>query len=191
MKITDGGWNSAIGELHEALAGMACTDSGGSALEADRAFALWAEKTVALRAGDKAVYLAGNGASASMASHFAADLVKNAALRAHVFTDLSQVTAVVNDLGVEQMFAFPLRCHARAGDMLVLVSSSGNSPNILAAARAARELGLFTVTLSGFAPDNRLRQKGDLNFYLTTQSYGLAENGHTVILHHWMDAVSL
>ena len=190
MTRADGNWLSEIRRLHETLARMICTEASGSALEAETAFAMWKEMTGEVSAGDRAVYLAGNGASASMASHFAADLAKNGGLRAHVFTDVSQVTAVANDSGVEHMFAGPLKWYGRSGDMLVLISSSGNSPNVLAAARAAAELGLFTVTLSGFAPDNRLRRMGALNFYVETQSYGLAENCHTVILHHWMDSVS-
>ena len=67
-----------------------------------------------------------------MASHFAADLAKNGRVRAEVFTDLSLITAVANDINYDSVFAEPLRWQMREGDMLVAVSSSGNSPNVVA-----------------------------------------------------------
>src|SRR5439155_15434224 len=108
-------------------------------------------------------YLIGNGASASMASHFAADLAKNAHLHTEVFSDLALITAISNDMGYEHVFAEPLSRRARRGDMLVAISSSGRSPNVLRAVETARRLGLFVVTLSAFAPDNHLRAQGHVN----------------------------
>jgi len=137
------------------------------------------------------LFLAGNGASASMASHFATDLAKNAGIRTQVFTDLSLLTALGNDIAYEAVFAEPLRWYAEAGDILVAISSSGNSPNIVQAVLAAKELGLTVVTLSGMRPDNRIRGLGELNLYLPAPTYGLAESCHAFLLHCWMDQLEL
>lgn len=158
-------------------------------MSADAAFAAWKSLAERVRAEERAVYLIGNGASASMASHFATDLSKNASIRAQVFTDLSQVTAIGNDISFEQIYAVPLKRSARAGDMLVAISSSGKSPNILRAVEAAHSCRLHVVTLSGFADDNPLRSCGTLNFYIPASTYGMAETGHAGILHHWMDSL--
>ncbi|NDC63383.1 MAG: SIS domain-containing protein [Planctomycetia bacterium] len=126
-----------------------------------------------------------------MASHFATDLAKNGGLHSQVFTDPALVTAIGNDIGYDQVFAEPLRGRGRAGDMLVAISSSGRSPNILAAVEAARALDMVVVTLSAKDPDNPLRAAGSLNLYLSAHTYGLAETGHAALLHWWMDLVQL
>jgi D-sedoheptulose 7-phosphate isomerase len=126
-----------------------------------------------------------------MASHFAADLAKNGHLHTQVFSDLSLITAISNDMGYEHVFAEPLRRRAQPQDMLVAISSSGNSPNLLKAAEVARDKGLTLVTLTAMAPDNALRQLGDLNLYVGASTYGLAETAHAAVLHHWMDQVEV
>jgi D-sedoheptulose 7-phosphate isomerase len=107
----------------------------------------------ALRSGGK-LLLAGNGGSAADAQHIAAELVgrlakDRAPLPAIALTtDTSALTAIGNDYGFEQVFARQLRALGRQGDVFVAISTSGGSPNILAALRAARELGLTTVGFS-------------------------------------------
>jgi len=73
--------------------------------------------------------------------------------------------------------------------MLVAISSSGRSPNILAAVRVARQCRLNVVTLSAMKAGNQLRRRGTLNVYVPADTYGFAESCHAVILHHWMDRV--
>ena len=142
-----------------------------------------------MRGGGGCVYLVGNGASASMAAHFAADLAKNGALLTRTLTEPAMLTALANDACYEVVYAEPLRWWMNPADMLVCISSSGNSPNIVAAAAAAREKGGRVVTLSAMGTDNRIRARGDLNFYFPAETYGLAESAHAVLLHYWMDAV--
>ena len=178
-------WQHACMLLDATLAALAVT----GASDRERAFADWWDMAAQVRENDRTLYLVGNGASASMASHFAADLSKNAAIRAQVFTDLSQITAIGNDVGFEHIYAVPLARYARPGDMLVAISSSGRSPNIVSAVHAARQAGVFIVTLSAFAEDNPLRQMGNLNFYVPARSHGLAVTCHAAILHHWMDGL--
>ncbi len=184
-------WKQGIDELHKLLAGLCFSNEKGVALAVEEAFALWRDMTLLLREANRTIYLVGNGASASMASHFAADLAKNGRLHTEVFSDLSLITAISNDMSYEQVFAEPLRRRGQPGDMLVAISSSGRSPNILAAVEVARQLGLTLVTLSAMKPDNPLRGKGVLNAYVAADNYGMAETCHAAILHHWMDLVDL
>ncbi len=182
-------WSQHLEALLDTLRALSVRDRAGAELDPNEGFARWCARTLELRENRRAIYLIGNGASASMASHFAADLAKNGHLHTEVFSDLSLITAISNDISFEQVFAEPLKRRASEGDMLIAISSSGRSPNVLAAARVARERGLTLVTLSAMAQDNPLRQSGDLNFYVPARAYGFAESAHAVILHNYMDMV--
>jgi D-sedoheptulose 7-phosphate isomerase len=186
-----GDWKRLVDSLQRALLALSFRDIRGRELEQDPGFALWRDITLGVRERGRTAYLIGNGASASIASHFAADLAKNAHVHTQVFSDLSLLTAIANDLGYESVFSVPLGQRARAGDMLVAISSSGNSGNVLKAVDVARALGVTVVTLSSMAADNPLRSKGDLNAFVPADSYALAESGHATILHCWMDSVEL
>ncbi len=180
-------WRRHVKDIGDLLAAMVCTARRGKTLLADAGFARWKKAAETCRASRRAIYLIGNGASASMASHFSADLAKNAHLHTEVFSDLSLVTAIANDMGYEHVFSEPLSRRAKPGDMLIAISSSGRSPNVLAGVRVARAHKLTVVTLSGMDAKNPLRAAGDLNFYVPARSYGYAETCHFSILHHWMD----
>lgn len=180
-------WSTYRGHLTETLAALAVTGADGSLLDADAAFRTLADWVRHCATSKGRLYFVGNGASASMASHFAADIAKMSGAPAEVFTDPALVTAIGNDDGFENVFAIPLRQRMRPGEVLVAVSSSGNSPNVLRAAEAARELGGKVTTFSAMAPGNKLRALGDLNFYIPAQTYGMAESGHAALLHHLVD----
>lgn len=183
-----GRWAHSVQILARLMEALSVLASDGSEL-GEAGFRLWAQRTLEVGASRGCVFFAGNGASASMASHFSADLGKNARVRTSVFTDPALMTAVANDLCYAEVFAEPLSWSLRPGDMLVLVSSSGNSPNVLRAAERARDLGGQVVTLSAMSPVNALRRLGDINFYVPAQTYGQAEVAHSAILHHWVDSV--
>jgi len=138
------------------------------------------------RAGGKIMFI-GNGASAAIASHMAADYAKNGGVRAIAFNDPALLTAVSNDIRYEQVFAEPIRLFADPGDILLAISSSGQSPNILAGSHAARERGCRLITLSGFRDDNPLRTLGDTNFYVPCLSYGVTEVLHHSLCHCILD----
>src|SRR6185295_3206162 len=108
----------------------------------------------------------GNGGSAGICSHLAIDFSKNGGLRSLAFNDPSALTCLGNDLGYENVFAKQIDFHGRPGDLLIAISSSGRSPNILSAVAKARERECSVVTLSGFGDDNGLRRTGDVNFYV-------------------------
>ncbi len=129
----------------------------------------------------------GNGGSAAIASHMAIDYSKNGRLPSLAFNDGPALTCLGNDLGYENVFAEQIKLHARPGDLLFAISSSGASANILAAVRQATASGCQVITLSGFAPDNPLRGSGILNWYVASSEYGLVEISHLVICHAILD----
>ena len=180
-------WNINASELKACLDSLSVWDAVGEPLAPDTGFSRLFEATQQLGKNGNILYFIGNGASASMASHISADLAKNARLHTRVFTDLSLMSALANDLCYEEVFAEPLRWHLKKGDMLVAISSSGRSANILRAAQEAKTLGGVVVTLSAMKPDNPLRILGTVNFYVPANTYGLAETSHAAILHHWVD----
>lgn len=183
-------WIRKYTQLHDILQNLAIWDANGADLLPENGFLQWREYCTAIKERNNQIFFIGNGASSSMASHFATDVVKNAGIRARVFTDSSLLTAVGNDLGFEDVYAEPLRWNANRGDMVIAISSSGNSPNIVKAIQIGKQLELSVVTLSSMSPDNTIRTVGDLNFYVAAETYGLAESSHAVILHHWMDLLS-
>lgn len=122
-----------------------------------------------------------------MASHFSTDLAKMSGVPTEVFTDPALITATGNDFGYAESFAFPLGQRMVAGEVLVAISSSGNSPNAVRAVQVARELKGVSATFTAMRPDNAMRAAGDLNFYLPAGTYGMAESGHAVLLHHLVD----
>lgn len=135
------------------------------------------------KAGAKVIFI-GNGGSAAIASHVAVDYTKNGGIRAIAFNDAPTLTCLANDFGYENVFAKQIEYYAGEDDVVVIVSSSGKSPNILAAAWAAHgERSLTTITLSGMNPHNKLRTSGDLNFYVPCTDYGMVELTHLSLLH--------
>ena len=183
-------WRSNLEALTRCVGNLSVRDARGREIEPDLGFAIWKRHIQDVRSLRNSVFLVGNGASASMASHIAADLAKNAHVRTEVFSDLSLITAVANDISYEEVFAEPLRRRMLAGDALVAISSSGRSPNVLRAVSAATNLAGLTVTLSAMNEDNPLRSSGWLNFYVPANTYGLAETSHAAILHHLVDLMT-
>lgn len=143
-----------------------------------------------VRAAKGSVYFIGNGGSAAIASHMAADFGKNGRFRALCFNDGAALTCLGNDLGYEFVFADPLSRYCSYGDLLVAVSSSGQSENIIEGVWAAKRCGAEVITLSGFDADNPLRIEGKVNFYVPAQEYGTVEIAHLAILHSILDRLT-
>jgi len=139
--------------------------------------------------GRRHVYVIGNGGSASTASHFACDLAKatitgvRARLRATSLTDnIALLTAWANDSSYEAVFAEQLANLLDPGDVVVAISASGKSPNILAAIGAARGRGAVTVGLVGFT-GGPLKKMVDVVVHVPSESYGVVEDCHLVLEH--------
>ncbi|MDP6781816.1 MAG: SIS domain-containing protein [Alphaproteobacteria bacterium] len=174
----------ALGSL---LGAVRCRDSSGTDLSLDDAIGTFgAFAKGAHDAGNKIMFI-GNGGSAGIASHMAIDYSKNGNLRSQAFNDPSALTCLGNDLGYENVFAKQIDLHARSGDLLVAISSSGNSENILSGVAQARKKSCKVVTLSGFEEDNRLRGLGDVNFYVPSGEYGFVEITHLALCHAVVD----
>ncbi len=125
----------------------------------------------------------GNGGSAAISSHQAVDYWKNGGLEAIAFNDSSLLTCISNDCGYEKVFAVPIQQFAKPSDVVLAISSSGRSRNILNAVRAARRKGCHVITFSGFSPLNPLRQRGEVNFFVPSTAYGIVEISHLALIH--------
>ena len=131
----------------------------------------------------------GNGGSAAISSHMATDFWKTGGIRAVSFNDGAQLTCLGNDYGYRHVFEKPIAMFADAGDILIAISSSGRSENILLGVQAARLKGCAVITLSGYDCDNPLSFMGDLNFYVPSNSYGAVEVIHHSICHCILDTI--
>lgn len=138
--------------------------------------------------GRKVIFI-GNGGSAAIASHLAVDYWKNGGMRAITFNDSSLLTCVSNDFGYPEVFAKPFEMFADTGDVLVAISSSGRSENVLLAVNAARKKACKVITMSGFSADTPLRFAGDLNFYVPSDVYGHVEIVHLALCHCILDTI--
>jgi D-sedoheptulose 7-phosphate isomerase len=185
--------NREIHSYFTTLAGFltetAVTSAAGATIDmSDAINQVMAQARSAHAAGNKLIFI-GNGGSAAIASHMATDYSKNGDIRSLALNDSSMLTCLGNDLGYDRIFAKQIELHARPGDLVIAISSSGRSANILNAVEAARAAKCAVVTLSGFAPENRLRQLGDINFYLASDRYGFVEIGHLTICHAILDFI--
>ena len=134
------------------------------------------------RENGRKLMFAGNGASASIASHCAVDFTKQGRVRAVDFNEPNLITCLSNDYGYENFIAKAVEFYGDPGDSLVLISVSGRSANALAAARYARSRGLTVVSFTGSAPDNPLRQLSDIDFWIGSRAYNVVECVHMMWL---------
>src|ERR1051325_9062072 len=120
-------WPDYRRALIAGLDGLEATGVAGAPMDLAAAFERWVDLTRQVHDADRALYLIGNGASAMIASHMAADGCKNGGLRATAFNDIALMSAIGNDLSFDEVFAVPLQRLARRDDLLISISSSGNS----------------------------------------------------------------
>jgi len=176
-----------INELSNVLGKCICSSpdreiSEGQALQLFHAFLLQIQE------GEGTVFVIGNGGSAGIASHFSVDLLNALKIASQTLYDSNVMTCISNDYGYEDVFSRPLDLLLKRNDLLVCISSSGRSQNIINAASVAQSKDIPIITLSGFEPHNPLRNFGDLNFYLPIIDYGLVEMGHFFLLHTIIDS---
>ena len=131
------------------------------------------------------VILAGNGGSAAMASHVAVDITKNAGIRSVTFNEYDLITTLANDYGYENWIAKAIELYHNPNDLVVLISASGQSLNVINAANVSKKLGLPVITFSGMSPQNPLRNKGDINLWVDSNIYNIVEMTH----HIWLLAI--
>ncbi len=173
--------------LAKLLHGAEATQARNVSVPMEAAFSRIVDKARTAHAMGRKVIFVGNGGSAAIASHLAIDYAKNGNIRSIALNDGAALTCLGNDFGYDQVFAKQIEMQGADGDILVAISSSGRSDNILNAVRAARQQRLYIVTLSGFAADNPLRGLGDLNLFINSPSYGFVEVGHLALCHAILD----
>lgn len=128
-------------------------------------------------------YLIGNGGSLAIAAHLATDF-NLAGLKSVALVDPIALTSHANDFGIESMFTKQLECApTRVGDVLIALSCSGKSKNIIDACHFGHATGMAVVTFTGFEHDNPMRSLGDLNFYVPSSQYGFVQLAHETLLH--------
>ena len=136
---------------------------------------------------NKNILIFGNGGSASIASHFSVDLTKNAKIRCSNFNEVGLITCFANDYGFEHWVEKAVDFYGDEGDLLIVISSSGQSENMLNGVQAARNGNFMSVvTISGFAEDNPLKQLGDINLWVDSKAYNFVENIHQI----WLLAIT-
>lgn len=144
---------------------------------------------LAVKNNNAKLIIAGNGASASIASHVCTDFTKQAKVRAMCFNEPNLITAFANDYGYENWVKHALEFYAQPNDVVVLISSSGKSPNLVNAAKYAQEQGLTVITFTGFASDNPLKTLGNLNFWVESKAYNIIECTHMIWITAVVDAI--
>ena len=177
-------------QLADLVANCQITPMNGVQLEAEVGIAQLLSVLERARSNRASVYVIGNGGSAAVAGHLVNDLVKVGRVRAFTLHDSSLLTCLANDYGWDNAYAQALSQMALPGDVLIAISSSGRSMNIRNAAAQLWGKGGTVITLSGFAADNPLRALGDLNVWVDSSDYGMAEVGHQFILHHLSDLLA-
>jgi D-sedoheptulose 7-phosphate isomerase len=179
-------FNTYLTDLQHVLTSIEATEGNSKSKCAEMI-----EKVIGLLLGCKEnkrkVIWIGNGGSAAIASHSALDYWRTAGIRSINFNDGTLLTCISNDFGYEFVFQKSIEMFAEPGDLLVAISSSGKSLNVINGVLAARKLDCKVITLSGFSPDNCLRAMGDINFYAPAYQYGQVELVHSVICHSFLD----
>jgi len=163
------------------------TNSDGNVLDLEKGLQAFSNMLAELQKGGGHLYLIGNGGSAGVASHAATDFMNVGKLKASTLHEASQLTCMSNDYGYENAYARMVSQMVEPGDVVIAISSSGNSMNIRNAAQHAADKGAAVVTYSGFAADTPLRSMGDINFWLDSNDYGFVEVGHQFLLHNTSD----
>ena len=135
-----------------------------------------------IKKNKKKVILVGNGGSAAMASHVSVDLTKMCKIRAINFNEADLLTCFSNDYGYENWVQKALFSYADRRDLVICISSSGESQNIIKGAKFAKKIGCKVVTLTGFNKNNKVRKIGDVNLWLDSKNYNLIEMIH----HTWL-----
>jgi len=134
---------------------------------------------------DNKIIFMGNGGSAAMASHCSVDLTKNAGIRAVNFNEADLLTCFSNDYGYDLWCEKALKFYSKPSDVVVLISSSGNSMNIVNAANFSKNNNLPTITFTGFEENNKTKQIGDINLWVNSKAYNIVEMTH----HIWILAI--
>ena len=138
---------------------------------------------------NKKIIIFGNGGSAAIASHVSTDLTKNARIRSVNFNEASLLTCFSNDYGYKKVFLKSLEFYADKGDVVIIVSSSGKSKNVLEAAKFCKKKKIWLCTLTGMSKSNPLKKLGNINLWVNSKAYNVIENIHQIWLLSVVDKI--
>ncbi len=178
-----------IGGLYSAVGSTKCRVGRREVpfVDAAEAFTSLIER---VKGDGRTIWWAGNGGSLGICAHLAQDVLNKLKTRSIALSDPSLLTCMANDFGYEEVYSRPLRVLAQAGDAIVLLSSSGNSANIVNCAAVAKERNIDLITFSSFDGANRLYlHDAAIAFHVPAKLYGHAETGHLVLLHAMIDVL--
>ena len=148
---------------------------------------------------NKKIFVCGNGGSASIANHFLCDFNKgiklssNNKLKPKIFSlsdNMETILAVANDISFNKIFSFQLDNYYAKGDIVILLSCSGSSPNILDTLNYCKKKKIYTITLTGFAKKN-IQKKSNINLNLGIKNYGITEDFFQIIMHMLSQSIRL
>ena len=182
--------HSRMEEFSKVIYAGRFTDAIGDELSIEAGVEKFIDKLKQTKGSGNRIFVIGNGGSAGVASHVVTDFINKGGLCASTLHDPALLTCMANDYGYENAFAQALSTLAHKGDILIAISSSGQSANIHNAIQLMQEIGGTTISLSGFKKNNPLRSLGSLNFWLDSNDYGFVEMGHFFLLHHIADRAS-
>ena len=133
------------------------------------------------------IYIVGNGGSSSIASHVSVDFAKVAKVPSSTFNNANLITCFANDFSYENWVTEAIKAYCNNKDLLILISSSGTSKNIVNAADHCKLNKINLITFSGFSKDNALSKLGNINFYINSNNYNYIEMSHQIILVSLVD----
>ena len=148
---------------------------------------------------DKKIFVCGNGGSASIANHFLCDFNKGIKLSSKnklkpkivsLSNNIESILAIANDISFNKIFSFQLDNYYTKGDIVILLSCSGSSPNILDALEYCKKRKIFTISLTGFAKKN-IQSKANLNLNFEINNYGISEDLFQIIMHMLSQSIRL
>ncbi len=138
------------------------------------------------------IWWIGNGGSAAICSHLSQDLLNKLGARSFYLGDPALMTCMANDYGYKNVYRTPLEKLSKEGDVLIAISSSGNSPNILSCVEMANAKKMNTISLSGFSDSNKLwNAETQIAFFIDANLYGIVEVSHEAILHSIIESLFL
>ncbi len=148
------------------------------------------EELLKVKNNGSKIMIVGNGGSAAIASHFSVDITKNAKIRAVNFNEADLITCFANDYGYEKWVEKAVDFYADKNDVLILISSSGKSLNMINACKAAKNKKVSKViTFTGHDKNNPLSKLGDINFWIDSKAYNFVENTHQLWLLTIVDLI--
>jgi D-sedoheptulose 7-phosphate isomerase len=173
--------------LHKRVSNAEFTSLENKVLKQDEAIIQIFNILSIVRQYSNRVYIIGNGGSSAISSHASIDFTNVAKIKTHTLNEASTLTCFSNDYGYDDVFSRQIDNLFNPEDVLISISSSGNSKNIINASELAKNIGGTVITFSGFNKSNNLRKIGNINCWIDSDNYGIVEISHQFILHFISD----